>query len=196
MIHHIKLNNQKERAFHKTSFNAHVEIIMKKRKEIDVKNLKKEVEQLFDVLNNESDLACILIGTNFVDVCLLEILKLNLKKSEVTKHLLNTGFLESLKNRADLCYCLNFINKELYQEICNILEIRNIVAHSHILEVFMNKDIIESCDKLVYYNSLKKVKRWQEMGCRDKFIISTAIISNFLISKISVDSKKLKENAS
>lgn len=84
---------------------------------LNLNNLDNEIKELNDLLKNGSDLACVLIGTSFLYVCLFEILRFTLRKGETSKRILNhnSGFLGSFRNRMDMCYCMNLVNKKMFQ---------------------------------------------------------------------------------
>ena len=71
-----------------------------------------------------------------------------------------------------------------------ISEIRNEVAHSHILSVFQNKNISEKCDDLTYWKFLnyghfkKSFESNSNQAIRNKFVFSVVIISQKLLLKI------------
>jgi DNA-binding MltR family transcriptional regulator len=97
-----------------------------RRSIVPVEKLSEETRQLFDVLNKESDLACVVIGAAFLDTALASLLAQKLLASSVSDKLLATsGVLGSFAARADLAYCLSLIKKEHYQDICVVGEIRN-----------------------------------------------------------------------
>ena len=48
---------------------------MAKKKVLDIPTLSKDTLKVFDVINNESELAVVLIGSNYVDQCLAGRLK-------------------------------------------------------------------------------------------------------------------------
>ena len=159
---------------------------------LDLNNLPTEINDFFEILNSGTDLACVLIGTNFLDVSLHDILSLTLKKSETTKKILNhsNGFLGSFRSRSDLCYCMDLIDKKIYQDLIKISEIRNEVAHSHILSVFQNKNISEKCDGLTYWKifnydfTRKLFESNSNQAIRNKFVFSVLIIGQKLLLKI------------
>jgi DNA-binding MltR family transcriptional regulator len=159
---------------------------------LDLNNLPKEIERFFEILNTGTDLACVLIGTNFLDVSLHDMLSLSLKKGKITNQILNNnkGFLGSFRSRLDLCYCMDLIDKKIYQDLIKISEIRNEVAHSHILNVFKNENISKKCDDLTYWKILnyESTKRLFESNSnkaiRNKFVFSVTIISQKLLLKI------------
>jgi DNA-binding MltR family transcriptional regulator len=159
---------------------------------LDLNNLSKEIKSLYEILKNGTDLACVLIGTNFLDVSLHDILSLSLKKEKTANQILNhnKGFLGSFRSRSDLCYCMGLIDKKIYQDLIKISEIRNEVAHSHILNVFQNKNISEKCDDLTYwkifYNDYTRrlFESNSNQAIRNKFVFSVLIISQKLLLKI------------
>lgn len=159
---------------------------------LDLNDLSKEIKSLYEILKNGTDLACVLIGTNFLDVSLHDILTLSLKKGKTANQILNhnKGFLSSFRSRSDLCYCMGLIDKKIYQDLIKISEIRNEVAHSHILNVFQNKNISEKSDDLTYwkifYNDYTKrlFESNSNQAIRNKFVFSVVIISQKLLLKI------------
>ena len=159
---------------------------------LDLNNLPTEINDFFEILNSGTDLACVLIGTNFLDVSLHDILSLTLKKSETTKKILNhsNGFLGTFRSRSELSYCMDLIDKEIFQDLIKISEIRNEVAHSHILRVFQNDEIIKKCDELTHWKILNDEFNRNlfvsnsNQAIRNKFKLSVVIISQKLLLKI------------
>src|SRR5437899_3106263 len=83
--------------------------------------------QVYDVLNNESDLACVLIATSYLDNALATLLKRHLIESSVVNRVLESprGPLSSFASRSDLAYCLGLISKGLRKNLEIIGQIRN-----------------------------------------------------------------------
>ena len=103
------------------------------RKNPPVERLSADTRELCEALNNESDVACVVIGAAFLDTALASLLEQQLLKSKVTRKLLApSGVLGNSAARADLAYCLCLISKEHYRDLCSIAEIRNQFAHSHL----------------------------------------------------------------
>jgi len=167
---------------------------------LDLNNLPKEINDFYEILNSGTDLACVLIGTNFLDVSLHDMLSLSLKKGKIAKQILdhNKGFLGSFRNRSDLCYCMYLIDKKIYQDLIKISEIRNEVAHSHILNVFQNENILKKCDDLNYWKDLnvdylrKLFESNSNQAIRNKFKFSVVIISQKMLLKIREIEKENK----
>jgi hypothetical protein len=60
---------------------------MKKKPIPEGEQLSDESKHLYDVLNNESDVACILIASSYLDYVLASLLKRHLIKSGLVKKL-------------------------------------------------------------------------------------------------------------
>lgn len=81
-----------------------------------IENSSKQSKALYDAVNNEPDLPCVLISTSFLDQCLTSLLERFFIRSNIAKNMLDAGrgVLGSFSSRADLSYCLNLIPKTLY----------------------------------------------------------------------------------
>ena|SRR6266851_710595 len=79
---------------------------MKKKPIPEVEQLSEESKHLYDVLNNESDLACVLIASSYLDYALASLLKRHLIKSGLVKKLLDSprGAISTFAARSDLAY--------------------------------------------------------------------------------------------
>jgi hypothetical protein len=88
------------------------------------------------------------------------------------------------------------IDKKIFQDLIKISEIRNVVAHSHILKIFQNKDISEKCDELNCWKILnsgytrKLFESNSNQAIRNKFKLSVVLISQKLLLKIREIEKK------
>ena len=103
-----------------------------KKKTKRIEDLDSRMQDFFSIVNDENDLACVLLGVNYLDEILRTILAIRLKKSKVTENILNpsSGFLGTFSARIDIVYCLGIIDKKIYNDLRLITEIRNIFAHS------------------------------------------------------------------
>lgn len=128
---------------------------MKKTKRIE--ELDARTQEFFSVMNEGNDLACVLLGINFLDEILRTMLSTALKKSKVTDAILNpsSGFLGTFSDRRDLVYCLGIIDKKIYNDLRVITEIRNIFAHSFDSITFDSEKIVKLLDKLKWYDSFQ-----------------------------------------
>jgi DNA-binding MltR family transcriptional regulator len=122
---------------------------MRLKKRVPVEQLSEDTRRLFEVLNDESDLACVVIGAAFLETTVATLLERKFLTSAVAGKLLEPGgALGSFAPRTDLAYCLGLITKDHYQDLCTIAEIRNRVAHSHLQLDFRDSGIRAACDQL------------------------------------------------
>jgi len=115
--------------------------------------LSDETQKVFDVLNEGTDLARVVLGAAFLDAGMEVVLRERfLKGSKTTDSLLKpTGPLGSYIARARLLYCLGLVSKETHQDLETIGTIRNMVAHNHLHVTFEDGDIQELCKKLKWW---------------------------------------------
>ena len=153
-----------------------------------IEHLSGESQKLFDVLNDETDLAVILVTASYLDACLGSILKRKLIDSSISKQLLDprSGALGSYSTRADVCYALGLIQKPLYTDLKKIAEIRNEIAHYYLTLNFQSESIQKLCGELLYVASLKNGNAdkplFEEMvGPRNQFVLSAVMISQRLL---------------
>lgn len=109
------------------------------------------IGEVAGILAKESDLAAVLIGTSFLDLCLENLLRSKFRKDCTTVDELlnpNEGILGNIAGRAKIAYCLDLISKSDYQDLLAILEIRNLFAHKHRILNFNDEDVVSRCDKL------------------------------------------------
>ena len=110
-----------------------------------IETLSKESQALYDAVNDESDLPCVLISTSFLDQCVASLLERFFINSSTAKSLLDPrgGALGTFSSRADLCYCLG-----LFQNLRIVGEIRNQFAHSYLSLSFDDPKVTELCGSL------------------------------------------------
>lgn len=119
-------------------------------RQITLEQLSSDTRQLYDVLNEESDLACITIAGSFLEAALTGLLRSILKKGSISDRLLDHrgGALGTYAARSDLVYGLGQITKSTYQDLCKLGELRNRVAHSHLRLDFYDMELQRLCDEL------------------------------------------------
>lgn len=117
----------------------------------DVEQLSAESTHLYDVLNEESDLACVLIATSYLDYALASLWKRHLIESEIVNKLLDSprGAVSTFATRADLAYSLGLIPKSLYQNLETVGKIRNAFAHSYASIALDSGDIEKLVNSLI-----------------------------------------------
>jgi hypothetical protein len=124
---------------------------MKKKPIPEVEQLSDESKHLYEVLNNESDLACVLIASSYLDYALASLLKRHLIKSGLVKKLLDPprGAISTFAARSDLAYCLGLIPSGLRQNLETVGDIRNHFAHNYLALSLDSDDIAQLVDALV-----------------------------------------------
>src|SRR5262249_51825332 len=107
-----------------------------------VEQLSGDNAKFYDAVNAESDMACILLCSSYLDQCLATLLhKFFIEGSTSDSLLKYNGALGSFATRCNLAYCLGLIGKWSFQNLTNILEIRNVLAHSHLEIDFTTPDV-------------------------------------------------------
>ena len=142
---------------------------MSKRTPLPIDQLSKESRHLFDVINNEKDLPVIVVSTSFIDACLGSILSKKFINSSVSEKILDPrgGAIGNYSARADLCYALGLIQKNLYKDLTKISEIRNEIAHYHLTLSFDSESITKLCSELSYLKSLKQGNTDEPLGAQE-----------------------------
>lgn len=162
-----------------------------KRLAVPVEQLSSETRQLADVINNESDLACVTIGAAFLDAALATLLERRFLESKTSAKLLSpSGALGGFAQRADVAYCLELVTKSQFQDLCKIAEIRNRFAHHHLQLTFNEDDVRALCGELLQWRVLPNAEDGEErelsreelrLVARNQFNISVILLANRLI---------------
>ena len=125
---------------------------MSKKPQIpEVETLSEESKHLYEILNSESDLACVLIATSYLDYALASLLKRYFIETSIVSKLLDppSGALSTFASRSDLAYSLGLIPKGLYQNLQTIGKIRNTFAHSYLSTRIDDSEIAKLVDTLI-----------------------------------------------
>ena len=162
---------------------------MPKRKILKVGELSEDNQKFLTVLNSESDLSVIIIAVSFIDACLASLLRIKFKKSSVSDRLLSTsGVVGSVSARLDICYALDLVPKDMYQDIGILLQIRNEVAHHHFELDFEIQTVNDFCEKLQYVKNTKfdntndtSMLDQFMVGPRNRFVLTAVFISQRLM---------------
>jgi hypothetical protein len=123
-----------------------------KRKPIpEIEQLSSESVQLYGVLNNESDLGCVLIASSYLDYSLASLLKRYFVESTLVNKLLDPpgGTVSTFAGRSDLAYCLGLIPKGLYRNLDTVGKIRNAFAHSYLSLTLDSDEIAPLVDSFI-----------------------------------------------
>ena len=162
-----------------------------------LEDLYEDTQKVYDVLNHESDLACVLIGTSYLSELLGSAIRTVLRKSNTTENLLapGKGVLGSFKARVDLAYCLKIIEKRDRQDLDTIGKIRNSFAHRHLSFDFTDSEVEKECNNLNAWilkfnneeiNSDPHIENIPEQiikvdTTRQKFVISVVMLKQRII---------------
>lgn len=144
----------------------------KKRLPPPLETLSADGQAVYEVLHGESNLAVGVVGAAYLDACLGSLLGRYFIESNVADRLLSPGgTIGSLAARADLAYCLGLISKPLYQDLLQIAEIRNVLAHHHLQLGFGSPEVAEACSKLRYIQILDREQELSH-GKKGSFLMS------------------------
>lgn len=152
---------------------------MAKVPKIPIAQLSEQTVKLYAVLNEEKDLAVILIGTSFIDACLKSLLEAQfLEGADTSERLLQpSGIIGSFRARTDLCYVLGLIPKSYQRDLIALGEIRNRVAHHHLDMDFSDPIISTKVDEL----TVRIQGALADATGRAKFTLSVVMLANMLI---------------
>jgi DNA-binding MltR family transcriptional regulator len=165
---------------------------MAKRTILLAEALSADTQKLFDVLNNEPDFSVVVVSCAYLDACLGSILEKHLLQSAVSAKLLDvgSGALGMFSSRSDACYALGLISKRIYQDLLVLANLRNQVAHHHLMLDFSTPAIADACKSLKYAETLE---RWDmdngelmfEAGqledVRTRFVMTVVLMSQRLL---------------
>ena len=165
---------------------------MAKRPVLPAETLSADTQVFFDVLNNEPDFSVVVVSCAYLDACLGSILERYLLQSTVSTKLLDarTGALGTLTARSDACYALGLISKQIYQDLRVLAELRNQVAHHHLMLSFSTAAVAKACRSLKYAETLKRwdrddgelmFKPAQLEDPRTRFVMTVVLMSQRLL---------------
>lgn len=123
---------------------------MKNWRPLKLEELSEDTQKVYDILNQESDLACVLIGTSYLAELLASTIKVSFIETSISEKILDPqrGAIGGFASRADLAYCLGIIGKSTYQDLIKVAEIRNLFAHKHLALDFGDTTISKACEGL------------------------------------------------
>lgn len=155
-----------------------------------------ETQALFEAVNDERDLPCVLVSTSFLDQSLASLLSSFMIKSSVPKALLShKGAVGAFFPRTQLSYSLGLISKEMFQNLKVVGDIRNMFAHSHLSLSFAEPDIVKLCEQLQLPSIFGKqydgqtgeevdFEGWPDVfaQARPRFTVTVVLMANELLS--------------
>jgi DNA-binding MltR family transcriptional regulator len=123
----------------------------KRRSILPPEQLSGESGDLYDAVNGEADLPCVLISVSAIDKALESLLSRFLIEGETSKNMFveSSGTLGTFADRYKLAYCLGLIPTVMLRNLMTLGSIRNTFAHSHLAITFRDPYITSLCEKLV-----------------------------------------------
>jgi DNA-binding MltR family transcriptional regulator len=163
-----------------------------KRTVLPAETLSADTQALYDVVNDEPDFSVVVVSCAYVDACLGSILEKYLIQSTVASKLLDArhGALGTFSARSDACYSLGLISKPVYQDLLVLAELRNQVAHHHLMLSFSAPTVSEACKSLKYAETLERwdmdngelmFKPGQLDDARTRFVMTVVLMSQCLL---------------
>jgi len=157
--------------------------------------LSTESRKLFEVLNGEDDLPCVVLAAAFLDSVLASLLFAHLKDPAVARSLLAPdGPLGTYGARTDIAYSLGLIKKSHYHDLKIIGRIRNRFAHSHLALSFDEPPLQQLCGELkecrilslvlpedAVVSSRTPTPDERRRGARGQFNLTVALVANWLL---------------
>jgi DNA-binding MltR family transcriptional regulator len=163
-----------------------------KRPVLPAETLSGDTQALYDVVNDEPDFSVVVVSCAYLDACLGSILEKHFLQSAVSTKLLDPGrgVLGTFTARSDACYALGLISKGIYQDLLVLAELRNQVAHHHLMLSFSTPAVVEACKSLKYAETLVRWDRddgslmfqpGQLEDPRTRFVMSVVLMSQRLL---------------
>lgn len=135
------------------------------------KNLRtlidNESKAFWDVVNNEDDLACVLIAFSYIEKCLESLLQRCLINADESDLIIGGA---QFMNKARLLLCLGQLPQPIFENLKLLSAIRNHFAHSHIGASFSDKEIVSAKANLKIPNSILGKRHG-----RTKFVLAAVL---------------------
>ena len=122
---------------------------------IDLDTLLNERSSVIQILNEETDIGCVLISLNYLELCVRHLIMDEFINNPSRVEIIfdSFGSLSTYKNKVKLAKDLELLQKDDLEDLSKLGEIRNKFAHSHKALSFNDQIIVEKC------NSLKNCKK-------------------------------------
>lgn len=146
------------------------------------------------MLNDESDLAVVLIVTSYLDASLGAMAKRAFSDSTVADKLLESpgGTLNSYISRIDIAYSIGLVASEMRKDLLIIGKLRNVIAHSHLQFSFDSEGVAKLVQQLEYLKALGELGESilnRTQGPRNRFVFTALMLSQ----RILVDGLSVKQ---
>jgi DNA-binding MltR family transcriptional regulator len=129
---------------------------MTKKKLPPIETLAADTEQFFEILNNKSDFAVILIAAGYLDAAVAGLIAKALCDEEVAAKLLESpnAALSGFGARVDLAYAIGLIRPVIRDDMLTVAKIRNRCAHNHLRLNFEDPSIRDLVGNLKYLTQM------------------------------------------
>jgi len=111
--------------------------------------LSERGKHLYDALNGEAPLPCVLVGVAALEKAVASLLQNYFIEGDTSKGLFELGgVLDDFSGCAKVAYCLGLIEKKVFENLNTVGTIRNIFAHSDVPLAFDDPAVKTLCEKL------------------------------------------------
>jgi DNA-binding MltR family transcriptional regulator len=172
-----------------------------------LETLVKEAGHFYEQLNQQNDVACVVVSVAYIDACVRTVLRSYLVNCNAARNLLDhRGPLGSFSYRCDLAYCLGLIPKELLHNLKVLGDIRNLFAHSHLSTTFDDPKVSMLCGDLTLLKvagqvidgttgesiSVNQFPSVFRTSPRPRFILAVTLMASELFDAARVEHREVK----
>jgi len=152
-----------------------------------IEDLSLESQEFFEEMKKETDRGVALIGAEFINAILEQVLKSHFidNAKHVNALLKKNQPLGSLWSRSEIAYCIGLLPEPTFHDLDLIRQIRNEFAHNYVAQTFDSEIIENLCLKLkspdITLNIIRLIWKDACLDNRDRYIASIVSISDLLI---------------
>ena len=160
---------------------------MAKKKLPAIETLAADTQEFFDILNEKSDFAVILIAAGYLDAAVAGLLAKAFCDEDIATKLLESpaAALSGFGARIDLAYAIGLIRPTIREDLLRVAKIRNRCAHSHLRLNFEDTAIKDLVENLEYVKAVNgdAAGPFAAMATtpRSKFVLTVTLISQRLL---------------
>lgn len=119
----------------------------KRRETFAIEALSKDARRFYDVINKESDLACVIVGGSYLEAILDNLIASRFRACDLTETIVGEHG-STFWGRIELAYALDLIDGNAREDLQRLREIRNRFAHSHLQLTFADPELQSMCEEL------------------------------------------------
>lgn len=116
-------------------------------KTIAIEDLSKDARRFYDVINNESDLACAIVGGSYLEAILDNLISSRFRACELADRIVAEQG-RNFWGKIEFAYALDLIDERTRDDLQLLREIRNRFAHSHLQLTFADPWLQSACENL------------------------------------------------